>query len=61
MYDELKVSSDIKINRLFFVLLLVLLLIFAFNFFEPLTPVQKENILIKKSVYEKFDLEKNKK
>lgn len=52
LVDELKILTKSRINKLFTILLALLLLMFVIGFFKPLSPLKSDNILIKKNLYE---------
>lgn len=59
--EELKLKAERNVNHLFKVLAALILLILALSFFKPLNPFKKENILLKKALYEEvFSKNENK-
>jgi len=52
MIDELKAITKTRINKLFNILLILLLFILIIGFFKPLNPFRSENILLKTDLYE---------
>jgi hypothetical protein len=53
MLEELKKDAQRKVDILFKVLVVLLLLLAALTFFKPLSPFESEDILLKKPLYEK--------
>jgi hypothetical protein len=53
LMEELKLDAQRKVDILFKVLVVVLLILAALTFFKPLRPLKSEDILIKKPLYEK--------
>ena len=49
-----------KINWLYQLVLLVLVILFAISFFKPLKPFYKDNVLIKDHLYKEVFLDKKK-
>lgn len=51
IHEEMRSHTEHSINKLFKILVVVVLLIFLITFFWPLRPFQGENMLLKKSLY----------
>jgi hypothetical protein len=54
LLEELKVDAQRKVDILFKVLVVLLLVLAALTFFKPLRPFKSEDILFKKPMYEKI-------
>ncbi len=61
MPDELKTYAEHKVNLLFRVLVAIIVLLAVLTFFRPLFPFKRDNLLLKKSLYEKAFAEVTKK
>lgn len=46
-----KVNAKININRFYYALLIILLLLFAFTFFKPLSPFKDGKVILKNQLY----------
>lgn len=52
LMEELKIDAQRKVDVLFRVIMVLLLILAALTFFKPLQPFKSENILIKQPLYE---------
>jgi hypothetical protein len=59
--EELELRTHNKMELMFRLLVILLLVILALRFFKPLSPLKNDNILLKTSLYETVSPETNKK
>ncbi|MCK4760603.1 MAG: DUF4388 domain-containing protein [Candidatus Aminicenantes bacterium] len=53
LVDELRAVSRERINKMFFVFLVLILVMFIIGFFKPLRPLNSDNVLLKGDLYER--------
>jgi len=59
MFDELKLDNRTKMNRIFNLMMILIIMIFGLTFFKPLKPLINENMILKHEFYQKVLIKEN--